>query len=208
VEVLSLKSGKAGRTEVDTSFLGEKVLTRTLKSAVIMYEANKRVGTHDTLTRAEVARAKRPLFKQKHTGRARVRHPQVPQCRGGGVAHGPHPRDYSYSLPRKALKVALKSAILSKFRDGQVALVEAFDLDAPKTKALARTLADLKFQGSCLCLIVVDQVDKNLLLSARNLPGVRVAPVSQLNAYDVVFHRNLVITRKGLEKLKEAHADG
>jgi large subunit ribosomal protein L4 len=171
-----------------------------------MYEANKRVGTHNTLTRAEVARAKRPLFKQKHTGRARVRHPQVPQCRGGGVAHGPHPRDYSYSLPRKALKVALKSAILSKFRDGQVALVEAFDLDAPKTKALARTLADLKFQGSCL--IVVDQVDKNLLLSARNLPGVRVAPVSQLNAYDVVFHRNLVITRKGLEKLKEAHADG
>ena len=81
---------------MDTAFLGDKVRTRTLKNAVIMYEANKRVGTHNTLTRAEVARAKKPLFKQKHTGRARVRHPQVPQCRGGGVAHGPHPRDYSY----------------------------------------------------------------------------------------------------------------
>src|SRR6185503_13534264 len=107
MEIPILKRGKAERTEGDTSFLGDKVRSKTLRNAVIMYEANKRVGTHDTLTRAEVARAKRPLFKQKHTGRARVRHPQVSQCRGGGVAHGPHPRDYSYSLPRKALKVAL-----------------------------------------------------------------------------------------------------
>jgi large subunit ribosomal protein L4 len=205
VEVLSLKGGKPGRVEVDTAFLGEKVLTRTLKSAVIMYEANKRVGTHDTLTRAEVARAKRPLFKQKHTGRARVRHPQVPQCRGGGVAHGPHPRDYSYSLPKKALKVALKSALLSKFRDGQAALVDDFEIATPKTKVIAQALADLKCEGSCL--IVVDEAAKNLVLSARNLPGVRVAAVSQLNAYDVVFHRNLVVTRRALDKLKEAHAD-
>jgi large subunit ribosomal protein L4 len=206
VEVLSLKGGKPGRTEVDTAFLGDKVLTRTLKSAVIMYEANKRVGTHDTLTRAEVARAKKPLFKQKHTGRARVRHPQVPQCRGGGVAHGPHPRDYSYAMPRKALKVALKSALLSKFQDGQAAIVEGFDLKSPKTKAVAKVLQDLKCEGSCL--IVVDQADKNLVLSARNLRRVRVAPVSQLNAYDVVFHRNLVLTTGALEKLKEAHSDG
>jgi large subunit ribosomal protein L4 len=206
VEVLSLKSGKAGRTEVDTSFLGDKVRTRTLKNAVIMYEANKRVGTHDTLTRAEVARAKKPLFKQKHTGRARVRHPQVPQCRGGGVAHGPHPRDYSYAMPRKALKAALKAAILSKFKDGQVAVVDAFALTAPKTKTLAKALGNLKLEGSCL--IVVDEADKNLLLSARNLPRVRVANVAQLNAYDVVFHRNLVLTEKGLAKLKEAHAGG
>jgi large subunit ribosomal protein L4 len=206
VEVLSLKAGKAGRTEVDTSFLGDKVRTRTLKSAVLAYEANKRVGTHDTLTRAEVARAKKPLFKQKHTGRARVRHPQVPQCRGGGVAHGPHPRDYRISMPRKALKAALKAALLSKFKDGQVALVDALEFGAPKTKTLARTLVDLKCEGSCL--IVVDQAEKNLVLSARNLHGVSVAPVSQLNAYDVVFHRNLVLTSKGLEKLKEAHSGG
>jgi large subunit ribosomal protein L4 len=205
VEVLSLKSGKAGRTEVDTAFLGDKVRTRTLKNAIIMYEANKRVGTHNTLTRAEVARAKKPLFKQKHTGRARVRHPQVPQCRGGGVAHGPHPRDYSYQMPRKALKVALKAALLSKFRDGQAAIVDAFDLPAPKTKTLALTLQELKLEGSCL--IVVDEAEKNLILSARNLRGVRVSPVSQLNAYDVIFHRNLVLTARGLEKLKEAHSD-
>jgi large subunit ribosomal protein L4 len=204
--VLSLKGGKAGRTEVDTAFLGDKVLARTLKSAVIMYEANKRVGTHDTLTRAEVARAKRPLFKQKHTGRARVRHPQVPQCRGGGVAHGPHPRDYSYAMPRKALKVALRSALLSKFLDGQAALIDDFDLAAPKTKAVAKTLKDLKCEGSCL--IVVDEAPKSLLLSARNLPRVRVSEVSQLNAYDVVFHRNLLLTDKALHKLKEVHSRG
>jgi large subunit ribosomal protein L4 len=206
VEVVSLKSGKAGKTEVDTAFLGDKVKTRTLKSAVIMYEANKRVGTHNTLTRAEVARAKKPLFKQKHTGRARVRHPQVPQCRGGGVAHGPHPRDYSYAMPRKALKTALKSALLSKFKDGEAALVDELSFKAPKTKELLKALKELKLEGSCL--IVVDEADKNLVLSARNLHGVRVSAVSQLNAYDVVFHRNLVLTAKGLEKLKEAHSNG
>lgn len=206
MEVLSLRAGKPGRVEVDTAFLGDKVLARTLKSAIIMYEANKRVGTHDTLTRAEVARAKRPLFKQKHTGRARVRHPQVPQCRGGGVAHGPHPRDYSYSLPRKALKVALRSALLSKFQDGQAAVIEDFELTAPKTRAVAQVLSDLKCEGTCL--IVVDKAERNVVLSARNLPGVRVAAASDLNAYDVVLHRNLVLTTRGLEKLKEAHADG
>jgi large subunit ribosomal protein L4 len=206
VEILSLSGGKAGRTEVDTAFLGEKVRTRLLKSAVIMYEANKRVGTHDTLTRAEVNRAKKPLFKQKHTGRARVRHPQVPQCRGGGVAHGPHPRDYSYAMPRKALKAALKAALLSKFRDGQAVLVDDFDVKTPKTKAVAKTLADLKCEGSCL--IVVAEAPKSLVLSARNIPRVRVSEVSQLNAYDVVFHRNLVLTKAGLARLKEVHSDG
>jgi large subunit ribosomal protein L4 len=206
VEVLTMIGGKPGRTEVDTTFLGDKVLTRTLKSAVIMYEANKRTGTHDTLTRAEVARAKRPLFKQKHTGRARVRHPQVPQCRGGGVAHGPHPRDYSYAMPRKALKVALRSALLSKFQDGQAAIIDGFDLKGPKTKSVAKALKDLKCEGSCL--IVVDDAAKDLVLSARNLRRVRVSEVSQLNAYDVVFHRNLVVTEPALAKLKEVHGRG
>jgi large subunit ribosomal protein L4 len=108
-------------------------------------------------------------------------------------------------MPRKVRRAALKAALLSKFKDGQVALVDAFDLSSPKTKVLAKALGHLKLAGSCL--IVVDTADKNLLLSARNIPGLMVSEVSQLNAYDVVFHRNLVLTAKGLEKLKEAHAD-
>jgi large subunit ribosomal protein L4 len=204
MEIPILKQGKAGRTEVDTAFLGDKVKTRTLRNAVIMYEANKRVGTHNTLTRAEVARAKKPLFKQKHTGRARVKHPQVSQCRGGGVAHGPHPRDYRYNIPRKALRVALRAALLSKFRDGQVSAVDAFTLDKPKTSDVARALKALNCEGSCL--IVVDAADQNLLLSTRNLRRVKVSPVADLNAYDVVFHRNLVVTEAALDRLKEVHS--
>jgi large subunit ribosomal protein L4 len=201
MEIPHYQNGQAGRIDVDPSFLGEKVKRRTLFASVIMYEANRRVGTHDTLTRGEVARSKRQLFQQKGTGRARVRHPQVTQCRGGGIAHGPHPRDYRYALPRKELKVALRSALLSKFRDGQVALVDRFDLPAPKTKDLARVLRTLGCAKSAL--IVTAAPDKNLVLSARNLPRVKVTGAKALNAYEVLLYRNLVLTQDGFDALRE-----
>ncbi|HYC77961.1 MAG TPA: 50S ribosomal protein L4, partial [Planctomycetota bacterium] len=113
MDVPVYRNGKTERAEVDLGFLGDRVLKRTLRDAVIMYEANARAGTHSTLGRSDIARAKKPLFAQKHTGRARVKHPQVTQCRGGGVPHGPRPRDYSYALPRKALSAALRSALLA-----------------------------------------------------------------------------------------------
>lgn len=204
MEIPHYTNGQAGRTEVDASFLGEKVKGRTLFSAVIMYEANQRAGTHDTKTRAEIARSKKQLFKQKGTGRARVRHPQATQCRGGGIAHGPHPRDYRYALPRKELKVALLSALLGKFRDGQVALVDDFGLAAPKTKDVAKVLKSLGCSGSAL--IVTAEPDPALHLSARNIPRVSVTTAGRLNAYEVVWHRNLVLTQAGLDSLREMHA--
>jgi large subunit ribosomal protein L4 len=205
MDIPHMKGGKTGKMSVDTAFLGEKVLARTLFNAVVMYEANKRQGTHDTLTRAEVARAKKPLFKQKHTGNARVKHPQVPQCRGGGVAHGPHPREYRYALPRKALRVALRSALLSKFRDSQVIAVESLALSAPKTKDIAKTL---KVAGcGASCLIVVREADRNLLLAVRNLPRVKVMSARELNAYEVALHRHVLITEDGLAALKEIHGN-
>ena len=202
MEIPHYTNGTAGRVDVDPTFLGDKVKNRTLRAAVIMYEANKRVGTHDTKTRAEIARSKRALFAQKGTGRARVRHPQVTQCRGGGVAHGPHPRDYRYAMPRKALRVALQSALLSKFRDGEAAMVDRFALEAPKTREIVQVLKSLGCAGSCL--IVTDQPDQNLLLATRNLRRIKVSSVRDLNAYDVVFHRHLLVTRSGFESLKEA----
>lgn len=203
MEIPHYKNGSAGRSNVDPSFLGDKVKTKTLRNAVIMYEANRRVGTHSTLTRANIARSKRQLFAQKGTGRARVRHPQATQCRGGGTAHGPHPRDYSYQLPKKELRVALRSALLSKFRDGQVALVDRFALSAPKTKEVAKMLKSLSLQGSCL--IVAAAPDESLLKSVRNLPKVRVLCARDLNAHTVLHHRNLILTEDGLAALKEAH---
>ena len=205
MEVPIYTGGATERIEVDHSFLGDKVKTRTLKAAVLMYRANKRVGTHSTLTRGEVSRSKKAAFRQKGLGRGRVRHPQVVQCKGGGVAHGPKPRDYSYRMPRKALRVALKSALLSKFRDGEVVLVDQFDLPAPRTKDVRKVLEALGCSRTAL--VVTREQDPTLLLSARNLRQVQVATVRNLNAYDVIRCRNLVLTKDALEALKEVHAD-
>jgi large subunit ribosomal protein L4 len=144
MDVPVYRKGKTQRAELDLAFLGDKVLKRTLRDAVIMYEANRRTGTHSTLGRSDVARAKKPLFPQKHTGRARVKHPQVTQCRGGGVPHGPRPRDYSYAIPRKALAAALRSAVLAKFRAESASVVDGFGLSAPKTSEVAKVLDALK----------------------------------------------------------------
>ncbi len=205
MEIPLYANGKAGRTEVDATFLGDKVKSKTLRAAVIMYEANLRVGTHSTQRRSEVSRSKRQVMPQKGTGRARVRHLQVTQCIGGGRPHGPKPRDYSYRLPRRELQVALKSALLSKFRDGEAALVESFGLNKPSTSSVAKVLKDL----GCLesCLVVIEASDKSLELSVRNLPRVKVKTAAEINAYDVVFYRNLLLTKGGFAKLKEAHSD-
>lgn len=204
MEIPHWKDGTTGRTEFDPSFLGEKVMSRTLHAAVVMYRANKRTGTHKTKTRAEIARSKKAVFRQKGLGKGRVRHPQVSQCRGGGVAHGPQPRDYSYAMPKKERRLALRSALLSKFRDGQVVLADALEFGGPKTKELANVLGSLGAQGSCL--IVDGSPAKNLVLSARNLPRVTVTSVQDLNALDVIQHRRMLVTQAGLDAMKEVHS--
>jgi len=176
MEVPIYQSGSTSRVDVDPSFLGDKVKTRTLRAAIVMYEANRRVGTHNTRTRGEIARRKGALFRQKGLGRGRVRHPQVSQCRGGGRAHGPKPRTYRYRMPRKALKVALRSALLSKFRDGEVAMVESFDLERPRTADVAGVLRSLGCEGSCL---IVDRApDRRLVLSVRNIQRVKAGALN------------------------------
>jgi large subunit ribosomal protein L4 len=202
MDVPVYRKGKADRAEVDVTFLGEKVLKRTLRDAVIMYEANRRAGTHSTLNRGDVARAKKPLFPQKHTGRARVKHPQVTQCRGGGIPHGPRPRDYSYAIPRKALGRALGSALLAKFQAGSAGVVDGFGLgDAPKTATVAAVLDAMKARESCL-VVIADQ-DAKLVRSARNLPRVAVRTAKDVNAFDVAFHRSLILTEGAIAALKE-----
>ena len=153
-----------------------------------MYEQNQRAGTHKTKTRAEIAYSQEGhSFRQKGTGRARVRHVQAVQCRKGGVAHGPRPRDYGYAMPRRAKVEAFRSALLSKFRDGEVAVTDALRFDAPRTKELKSILAAAGFEGTCL--IVTDERCDNLLLSARNLRRVEVVPVDEVNAYDLLYFK-------------------
>ena len=206
MEIPHWNNGKAGRIEVDPSFLGDKVKTRTIHAATVMHLANKRVGTHSTKTRSDSARSKRAMFRQKGLGRGRVRHPQVSQCRGGGVAHGPHPRDYSYSMPKKARREAIRSALLGKFRDGQVLMADSLQMAAPKTKELMGILRSLGAGHSCL--IVDAQPQKSLVLSARNLQRVKVTSVQEINTLDIIQFRHLLVTQAGLDAMKEVHGNG
>jgi len=199
--------GKPEAREVDHSAFGTKVRRRVLFDAVLMYEANRRVGTASTKGRGEVAGTSRKPFAQKHTGRARVGTLQATQRRGGGISGGPKPRDWSYSMPRKARKAALASAILSKFQDDEVVIVDRFALDRPSTKEVAQFLRGLGREGSCL--LVSAERDDRLLLSARNLPRVAVRPALELNAYDVLRYRHLILAEDAFSVLKErmSHAE-
>jgi len=202
MEVKLLKSDSSlGSTEVDTAPLGDKVKKRLLFDAVHMYEARKRVGTASTKTRSEVAGSGAKPWRQKGTGRARCGTRKSPIWRGGGVTFGPKPRDYGYSLPRKALKEALRSAVLSKFRDDEIRLVEALSFETPSTQRMASLLKDAGVENACL--VVTAEQDSNVYLSCRNLRNVACIPVSDLNAYDVLKYRNMVISNEACTKLLE-----
>ncbi|MEE9393770.1 MAG: 50S ribosomal protein L4 [Planctomycetota bacterium] len=202
MEVSIRRNGKTQTAEVDTDFLGDLVRGRLLRHAVRMYETNKRQGTHSVKGRSDLPFRKSALFKQKGTGRARVRHPQATQCRSGGVPHGPKVRDYSYSMPKRARREAMRSALLSKFRDGEISLIDSLAFGAPKTKEVISLLDDFGATGK-KCLIVYNERSDNFLLSTRNLRRVEVMPVEELNAYALLRHKKVIMTEGALEIIRE-----
>jgi large subunit ribosomal protein L4 len=193
-DIRTWNGGQVGTSVLadDTFTFGERLRPAVLREAVVMYEANKRVGTVNTLSRRFVTGSGRKIQRQKHTGRARHGDRKAPLMRGGGVAHGPHPRDHSFSLPRRALKRALQIALAGKLRDGEVAALSGLDLDKPSTRKASAALAAIGAGRSAL-IVAPGPVDPNLLLSVRNLPRVRALPAAEVSAYDVVAHRNLVL---------------
>ena len=200
--IKTFSGGSAGEGSLDdaTFSFGESMRPAVLKEAVLMYEANKRQGTVNTLSRRFVNGSGKKFQKQKHTGNARHGDRKAPLFRGGGVAHGPHPRDYSYAMPKKALKRALQVALASKLRDGQVSRWEGAEFSAPSTKQALNALSALDAAGSAL-VVSAGPVERNLLLSVRNLKRVRALPAAEVSAYDVVFHRDLVLLDGSLEAL-------
>jgi large subunit ribosomal protein L4 len=179
---------------------GGKVRRELLRDAIIMHEANHRRGTASTKTRGEVRGGGRKPWKQKHTGRARAGDIRSPIWRGGGVVFGPRPRDYSFSIHRKAKKVALQSAILSKLIDNEVILIDKLGLDSPSTKKLASLLKSLEIRESCL--IVMQEFNEAVWKSCRNIYNVKLRVASDLNAYDVVKYKKLLIVKDVLENLR------
>jgi large subunit ribosomal protein L4 len=200
-EVKILRGGSVQKAEVDASLFGTRVLGRTLKDAVVMYEANARAGTHKTKTRAEVRGPNHKLYPQKHTGRARMGTDKSPLWRGGGITMGPRPRDYSYAMPVKARRAAVRNAIFTKFRDGEVAVVDGLPQGKPSTKAACAVLAKVGMGRGTT--VVTHETDRALYLSLRNVPLVDVCTVADLNARQVLLRRWMVLTPAAMEAMKQ-----
>jgi large subunit ribosomal protein L4 len=202
LDVVNRQGEKVGTIDVDPADFGGKVNKQLLHDVVIMHLANQRAGTHSTLRRGEVAGSTKKLFRQKGTGNARVGPRRTNKRKGGGTAKGPKPRDYEYHLPKKAVRLATRMAILSKIEDKEIVVVDDFKLDKIGTKAVATVLKALKLEGLS-CLLGTAEYDMTLYKSARNIPGVEVTPTSQFNTYGVLRPKRLLLTRAALEALRQ-----
>jgi large subunit ribosomal protein L4 len=191
-----------GTVDLPTSLFEQPVHRQALYEAVRNYRANQRQGTHDTKTRAEVKASTAKLYRQKGTGRARAGSAASPTRVGGGVAFGPHPRDYSYTLPRKIKRRALKSALSDRAGNERVFVIEDFEMDAPRTQTVSDIFKAMDLNGRHT-LLVLDREGDNIYLSARNLKGVRVLRSNELNAYTILWADNLVFTQKALSGAEE-----
>lgn len=195
-----MSGSESGTYEFDPADLAAGVNRQLLHDVAVMYEANRRVGTVRTKSRGMVKGSTKKLFRQKGTGRARAGNARTPVRRGGGHTFGKKPRDYSYRLPRKSLRLATKMALLSKFQDDQAVLLSQWDCSESKTKVVAQSLKSLGVAEGTV-LLATDGVDANLWRSARNIDGVRVLPAGDLNAWDLLRHRNLVVTVAAMDQL-------
>lgn len=184
---------------VDEMALGGSVRHALLKQAIVMYQANKRVGTTETRSRGMVCGSRRKLFRQKGTGNARVGNIRTGKRVGGGVTFAKVKRDFSHRMPKKQRKLAADSAVLAKLLSNNVVVVDELNFEYPETKEFAGVLRNLKIDRSCL--VVSSELDGNLYRAGRNIPKVSVLPVSELNAGAVCRHSKLLFTKEAFVKL-------
>jgi large subunit ribosomal protein L4 len=204
VDVVDLNNQKVGEVELADSVFAAEVNEALLYEAVRHYQAGLRAGSAKTKVRSEVAGSGKKLWKQKGTGRARMGSVRSPLWRHGGTVHGPVPRDYSYRLNRKMQQGALRAALTAKLRDGELKVVQSFDLAEPKTKAAAATLAKLEAARKVL---VVDNADsRNLTLGLRNLKRVTLLPTRDVNVYHLLGHDRVLLSETAARKFSEALA--
>lgn len=204
VPVLNVSGEKVSEIELKDSVFGIEINTHVMHAVVKNYLANQRQGTQSTKTRAEVRGGGRKPWRQKGTGRARHGSSRSPIWVGGGVIFAPKPRNYSYKLPKKVRRLAMKSALSSKVQEDQIIVLENLPMEIPKTKEMANILKNLKVDGKAL--IVMEQVDQSVIRSARNLQGVETALVNTLNVYDILKYDHFIITRNAVEKVEEVYA--
>ncbi|QTD39844.1 50S ribosomal protein L4 [Sporosarcina sp. Te-1] len=201
VSVLNQTGSSVGEIELNEGIFGIEPNEAVLFETLVQQRASLRQGNHKVKTRAEVAGGGRKPWRQKGTGRARQGSIRSPQWRGGGIVFGPTPRSYSYKLPKKVRRLALRSALSTKVRDEEIIVLEGLAFDAPKTKEFVKVLENLSIDKKAL--FVTADLDETVALSARNIPGVSVVTANGINVLDLVAHDKLVITKGAVEKLEE-----
>ncbi len=206
VQVRNLKGEVVDTAEVNDGVFGVPMNKSVVHQALVMYQQNRRQGTHQTKTRAYVSGGGRKPWPQKYTGRARQGSTRSPHWRHGGVAFGPHPRDYTKQMPKKMRRLALKCVLSEKVRGGGMIVLDDLSMDAPKSKAMKEILGNLGISASAL--VVTEQPQASVVRSARNLPRIWTLPVDLLNAEQVLKQEKMVITLDALRKAEEMLATG
>lgn len=204
VALYNQAGSQVGEIELSDAVFGIEPNNSVLFDAIIMQRATRRQGTHKVKNRSEVSGGGRKPWRQKGTGRARQGSIRSPQWRGGGIVFGPTPRSYSFKLPKKVRRLAIKSALSSKVLDNDLVVLENLALEAPKTKDMVQVLNALSLDKKVL--IVTADVDQTIELSARNIPGVTVIDANGVNVLDVMNHDKMVITKEAAEKVGEVLA--
>jgi len=196
-----MSGAKVGDYEIDPQVLAPKVSKQLLHDVVVMYLANQRQGSNKTKTRGEVSGSTKKMYKQKGTGNARAGSKRSGVRRGGGHINARQPRSYYYRLPRKAIQAATRMAIASKISAGSVVVVDQIKMDSPKTKLLAAALKAMGLEGQTKTL-AIGGLDRNVYLSGRNIEGLVISPVADLNALTVLRPKKLIMTREALDWIK------
>lgn len=200
--VVNIKNENIGKIDLKDSIFNTEVKEHTVWEVVKWQLAARRAGTASTKTRAEVRGSRRKILPQKGTGNARHGDRKANIFVGGGVAHGPHPRDYYYALPKKVRKKALKGVLSMKLKDGELTIIEDFTFEKPKTKNAIEVLKNFGLDNSKI-LLVLSEKDNNVIKSFRNLPKAKVLLVEGLNTYDLLNADHVFITKSAVEKINE-----
>ncbi len=204
INVLNIKGESVETLELNASIFDTEVNGAVLHEVVKNYLANQRQGTHAAKTRAEVRGGGRKPFRQKGTGNARQGTISAPHYVGGGVVFAKKPRDFSYKLPKKVKRVALKSALSSKFKSEELIVLDELAFESIKTKQVVEMLE--KIGAGKKPLLMTEAVNKNVLFSARNIPGVKTSFIGQMNVYDILNSDTLVLTKAAVQKIEEVYA--
>ena len=204
VDVLNINGQKVEELELSESIFAAEISEYAVYEVIKNHLANRRQGTQSAKTRAEVRGGGRKPWRQKGTGRARQGSTRSPQWIGGGVVFAPKPRDYSYSVNKKVRRLALKSVLTTKVNEGNLIVLDALEMNAPKTKDFIAMLSAVN--AGKKALVVTAENSPNVVKSGRNIPGVDITLVNTLNVYDIMRHDSLIITKEAVRKTEEVYA--